>query len=131
MGHATEGEVREGKSTEENRVQHTCADTSAGNARKANLEWEGADLFCNAFAVRDRTYSKLCWQIGIQNTRVFLAFDAEMEKAKRLAPFTNIAEPTMVPTTLEYAEPTSQHLRFFNFQVCGILHDHVKESLPV
>ena len=108
MGHGTEGDVREGKITEEHRVQNHCADTSAANARKANLEWEGAVFFCGALAVRQRTYSKLCWQIGIQNTRVFLAFQAEMKKAERLAPYTNTAEPTMIPTTLEYAEPTSQ-----------------------
>ena len=116
-GHGTEGDVREGKITEEHRVHNHRADTSAGDARTSNTEWEGADFFCDAFAVRQRTYSKLVWQIGVQNTRVFLAFKEAKEETERLAPFPTNADCRMIPTTLEYTEPANSNSRFFNFQV--------------
>ena len=69
----------------------------------------GADDFCNAFAVRQQTYSELCLQIGIQNARVFQIFKSEFDKLKRLAPYTETTSCRFVPKTLEYTEPSNQN----------------------
>ena len=96
-----------GKITEEHRAGNHRADAIALDARRSNHEWESAELFCDAFAVRQRTYSKLVWQIGVQIVRVFLTFKAAKENAERLAPFTTNAENRHIPIALDYADPTN------------------------
>ena len=125
-----EGDVLNGKVTEEHRVANDQADVLAERARRSNTEWESADFFCNAFAVRQRTFPKLVWQIGVQHVRVFLAIEVAKEEAERLAPFTTNAESKYIPTTLEYTDPTNSNARLFQFQMNGILHGHIREKTP-
>ena len=70
------------------------------------------------------------WQIGVQNVRVYLAFQAAKKDAERLAPFTTNAETKFVPATLDYTGATDKSSRFFNVQADGILHGHIKETMP-
>ncbi len=72
-GHGTEGDVRRANVTEENRVANSRADTIAWEARCSNTEWVDSDIVCDAFAVRQRKFAKLAWQVGIQHGEVSLA----------------------------------------------------------
>ena len=50
----------------------------------------------------------------------------ELEKSK---PYTDASEQNKVPITLEFADPADDRIRFFDFQVAGILQTNIKESL--
>ena len=62
--------------------------------------------------------------------RVFLQFQATRLELERIAPFVQNAETNICPISLPYSDAADTNSRFFDFQVNGILNEHIRGSLP-
>ena len=65
----------------------------------------------------------------IRNSRVYLRFQEMLTELEKSKPYTDASDQSKVRIILEFADPADDRIRFFDFQVAGILQTNIKESL--